>query len=431
MLKLTVVIAMTCFIIVPAKAEILDQIASVVDREAITCYQVELDKQELAKRLGGEGNLPGRQILLERALEGRIIQILQVHAARKLELKVDAEEVKHAIDDVEAQNNIPAGQIGKVLKAQGIDLKTYRRKLSERLLISKLINIEVRSKLRVSEEAMREYYRKYLKTAKPLRELRLSQVFFSLPPDPTPDAVKETRLRAEKVRQQAINGKDFGKLAALNSDAGDTSQGGDMGWFSTGSLPPSLASISSLPLHHVSQLIRSPSGFNMIYVSEERMSEPEARQDSYDEVHARHILIKLPKRADAKTEEKIRDRAQQVAEELQDATDEDFAKRAQEISQGPSAKKGGDLGWFKHGQMVKVFEDTAFKIQAGKTSGVVESPFGLHIIRVIARRRVDPNSFDAHRDGIQTLLLNAQMQDRMPRWIAGLKAKAVIERRGC
>jgi len=139
----------------------------------------------------------------------------------------------------------------------------------------------------------------------------------------------------------------------------------------------------------------------------------------------------LPKRADAKTEAKIRDRARQIAEELQEATDEEFAKRAQEVSQGPSAAKGGDLGWFKRGQMVKVFEDTAFKLKPGKTSGVVESPFGLHIIRVIARRRVDPNSLEAHRDEIQNLLLNAQMQDRMPRWIAGLKAKAVIERRGC
>jgi len=431
MFKSVVIVVMSCFIIMPARAEVLDRIAAIVDQEAITCYQVDRDEQKLEKQLEGGNNLPDRHVLLDRAMEGRIVQTLQIHAAKRLGLKVDAEEVKRAIDDVEAQNNIPAGQLVKVLKAQGIDPKDYQRQLRERLLIGKLINIEVRSKLRVSEEAMREYYRKYLQTPTPIREVRLSEIFFALPPDPTPDEVKKTRLRAEKVRQQALNGQDFSKLAALNSDAVDARQGGDMGWFSIGSLPPGLASVSNLPLHQVSQLIRSPAGFYLIYVGEERMREPEARQESYDEVHARHILIKLPKRADAKTEEKIRDRVRQIAEELQEATDEEFAKRAQEVSQGPSAAKGGDLGWFRRGQMVKAFEDTAFKLEPGKTSGVIESPFGLHIIRVIAKRRVDPNSFEAHRDEIQNLLLNAQMQDRMPRWIAGLKAKAVIERRGC
>jgi len=426
-----VLIVMGFLNIMPASAEVLDQIAAVVDREALTCYQVEQDKKDLIQQLGEGSNLPSRHILLERAMEGRIIQTLQVHEARTQKLEVGSEEVDLAINDVEAQNNIPAGQLGKILESQGIDPVDYRRKLRERLLISKLINIEVRSKLRVSEEAMKEYYRKYIQTPKPLRELHLSQIFFALPPDPTPEEVKKTRVRAEKIRQSAIEGKDFNKLAALNSDSPDARQGGNLGWFSTSALPPRLASVSTLQLKHVSRLLRSPTGFNLIYVSEERIRKPEAMKESYREVHARHILIKLPRNADEKTKEKIRDRVQQIALELQDSTDKEFAKRAEEVSQGPSAAKGGDLGWFKRGQMVKVFEDTAFKIAAGKTSGIVKSAFGFHIIRVIAKRKIDPNSFEAHRDEIQNLLLNAQMQDQMSRWIASLKAKAVIERRGC
>ncbi len=59
----------------------------------------------------------------------------------------------------------------------------------------------------------------------------------------------------------------------------------------------------------------------------------------------------------------------------------DFAALAQQHSDCPSGQRGGDLGAFGRGQMVKEFEDTAFGLAVGDTSGVIETPFGYHIIR--------------------------------------------------
>lgn len=66
---------------------------------------------------------------------------------------------------------------------------------------------------------------------------------------------------------------------------------------------------------------------------------------------------------------------------------EDFAKLADEFTEDPSGKgRGGDLGWFGRGMMVKPFEDAAFALKPGEMSGVVESPFGFHIIKLEERR---------------------------------------------
>jgi len=418
---------------VAAQAEVMDSIAAIVNNEAITCYQIRQDAGELAKRLKQTGmkRLPDSRQLLQRVLDSKITKALQLQEARRQDIKVAKEEVNKAIASVEAKNNIPAGQLLDILKVRGIKPERYRKTLRERLLISKLTNTEVRDRLQTSEEALHEYYRKYFEHPKPLREIRLAEIFLALPADPSPKQVDRAHRRIETLRRRILTGENFGRMATLHSDAPDAGQGGQMGWFLPGSLPPRFAPVFALAKGGLSRAIRSPAGFYLFTVINERWRQPKQRAAAYDEVHARHILLKL---SDAMTDEekaRIRTEAEQIAVEMKDKSDEEFATRAREVSQGPSASKGGDLGWFKRGMMVPAFDKAAFSLKAGETSGAIRSPFGLHIIRVVERRHVDPDSFEAHRDQIQRILLNIEMQDQLPRWLAGLRAKSIIERRSC
>lgn len=98
---------------------------------------------------------------------------------------------------------------------------------------------------------------------------------------------------------------------------------------------------------------------------------------SYEEVHARHIL--LASEEDAKA----------VITDLEGGAD--FAELAKEKSTGPSGPQGGDLGYFKQGQMVPEFGDAAFTMEVGSTSAEpVKTQFGFHVIKVEDKRKVEP-----------------------------------------
>jgi len=86
-----------------------------------------------------------------------------------------------------------------------------------------------------------------------------------------------------------------------------------------------------------------------------------------DKVHCAHILVKTEQEAKA------------VQERLKKG--EKFANVAREVSLCPSGKRGGDLGTFGRGKMVKEFEKAAFDLQKGETSPIVKTKFGCHIIK--------------------------------------------------
>ncbi len=97
-------------------------------------------------------------------------------------------------------------------------------------------------------------------------------------------------------------------------------------------------------------------------------------------VHARHILFRIPEKAKTPDIEEIQKRAQRVLNLAREGAD--FAKLARKYSEGPTASKGGDLGYFTRGDMVKPFADSAFSLEKGEISDLVRTRFGLHIIKV-------------------------------------------------
>ena len=134
------------------------------------------------------------------------------------------------------------------------------------------------------------------------------------------------------------------------------------------------------------------------------------RKDVYDvpeRVHARHVLIQLPRDATPEAVAAAEARARQALERLR--AGEDFAKVAGELSDDQGSRAaGGDLGFFARGQMVKPFDEAAFALQPGQLSDLVRTDFGFHVIRVDERKPAEQRSYEQAREELATEILGRE-----------------------
>jgi hypothetical protein len=120
-------------------------------------------------------------------------------------------------------------------------------------------------------------------------------------------------------------------------------------------------------------------------ITDDELRDLYAEQEIGLEVRARHILLTMPTDATPAVRDSIRNLAQELRQRA--AAGEDFAELARRYSQDGSAQQGGDLSFFGRGQMMAPFEQAAFALQPGEISDVVETPLGLHVIKVEDRRQ--------------------------------------------
>lgn len=138
-----------------------------------------------------------------------------------------------------------------------------------------------------------------------------------------------------------------------------------------------------------------------------------SRYIAVEERRARHILIKADKGAAPDVKQKAKARAESLLAEARQAPAA-FAELAKKNSDDPgSAAQGGDLDFFGRGAMVKPFEQVAFSLKTGEISGLVESDFGFHIIKLEAVRGGEKKPFDAVRATIED---EVRQQLAIKRW---------------
>ncbi len=140
------------------------------------------------------------------------------------------------------------------------------------------------------------------------------------------------------------------------------------------------------------------------------------------EVHARHILLRVPA-GDEKASKEVEDKIKAVVARLKKG--EDFAKVAAEVTEDPSGKaNGGDLGFFSKDQMVPEFSEAAFKLEKGQISDPVKTQFGWHVIKVEDKRVKQAPKFEEVKPQIENFVARKAQAELVTK----LRADAKIER---
>jgi len=251
-------------------AETISRIAAVVNDDIITTHQLELKVAErLAAETGGQTLSATEMDSLRRALLSELIEeTLISQRIDELGLKVADDELEAAIQDVQKQNKLTRDQLIEALQLEGMTLEAYRENLRKQILRFKLLGREVQSKIEVTNQEIRDYFRIHIDDFREPAYIRLSRLSFPLPVKASADQREAVRAKAEEALNRLRQGEDFYSVM-LASTADQSAEGGDLGTFKEGELTATFErAVQGLNEGEVSELIESADGYHILMVEE-------------------------------------------------------------------------------------------------------------------------------------------------------------------
>ena len=333
-----------------AQAKMLDRVLVVVNDDIITYGEFERALSSMRTQLASTGEqMPPESVIKEKVLEQLVFEkLLQLHAV-DTGLKVTDAMMDQAMENLAKQNNMTVPQVMAQLKQDGINEDEFKQSVKNQLLVQRVIERDVKQSISVQDSEVDGLLRN-IATDQPDRIYNLSNIQLPVREDASSAELEQVRLRAEELRQSIIQGKiSFPVAARKYSQAGNASDGGELGWKKADQLPTLFAdALKNMQEGGISQPLVSPAGIHLLKLNELKGS----KQLLVDQTRARHILLQAVNKVDI---EHAVSQLQTVRQEIIDGAD--FAVIAADISQDPgSAVIGGELGCMKKGDTVPAFE---------------------------------------------------------------------------
>jgi peptidyl-prolyl cis-trans isomerase C len=143
-------------------------------------------------------------------------------------------------------------------------------------------------------------------------------------------------------------------------------------------------------------------------------------------IRARHILIKTEASATDEEKKKAKAKAEEVLAKIKKG--EDFSKLASEVSNDPGTKdKGGDLDFFPKGTMVPAFEEVAFSLKPGEVSGIVETEYGYHLIKMEEKKDAHLEPYENIKDKVKDQALQEMRKAAVTEFVDNAMKNARVE----
>ncbi|MDT8385230.1 MAG: peptidylprolyl isomerase [Gammaproteobacteria bacterium] len=404
-------------------ADPLDRIVAVVNDQVITALELDKEMQLIKQQLRQQNTqLPPDAVLQRQLLERLILRNIQLQIANRGSIRVDEETLNRTVENIAAQNRMSLGQFRDTLAREGLDYEDFRENMREEITINRLQQSQVTNRIVITQQEIDTFISNQALRSGVDKEFHLGHILISVPEAASAENIAAARAKAEKVVAELRAGADFYQTAVSVSDGQQALEGGDLGWRRAAALPTLFADWVLLQQDNsISDALRSPSGFHIIKLLDQRS--PEARH-VVTQSHARHILIRPELGED---NDQALARLHEIRRRLLDG--EDFASLARAESKDPgSAVQGGDLGWVNPGEMVPEFEQAMQALAVNEISQPVRTQFGWHVLQVLERRDHD-NTAKVQREKAQEVLRARKTDPAMQAWIRRIRDEAFVENR--
>lgn len=265
------------FLIVPfSNAEVVDRVIAIVNNDVITLSEVNEEGKTLLQRVAENtrpSELPkaleqARQKIIETLIEKKIM----MQEAEKANISVSADEVEMAYERILQQNRLTSEVFIEKLAQMGMTESQYRENLKDQILSSKLVNMEVRSKIIIPEDKIIDYYDTHYTERVGEGGFYLLQIGVIWDQNaPAGSGIartrEEARKKADHVHGLAVQGEDFRELARKYSSLPSAADGGDIGVLKDDDMSAEmLATISGTKAGDITPIIETSAGFQFFKV---------------------------------------------------------------------------------------------------------------------------------------------------------------------
>ena len=404
----------------------VDRIVAVVNDEAITAFELRTRLATVERQLRGQNvQLPPQDVLEKQLLERMITDRVQLQFAKETGLRISDIELDASIRRIAEGNRLSLQDFRVALEKDGIPWTKFREEIREEIVLSRLRDREVESRIVISDGEIDNYL------ANPDQggdtgniEVQTAHIVVRVPEQASPDQLMRIGARAQAALDQIRRGDSFAKVAASYSDAPDGLTGGAMGTRPLDRLPALYAdAVKKLKPGETSDILRSPAGFHIVTLIARQGGGGAKPVAALKQTRARHILIKVNELV---SETEARRKLVALKERLDNGAD--FAELARLHSNDLSAAKGGDLGWLYQGDTVPDFEKAMDRLTINQTSEPVQSPFGFHLIQVLERRTEDATA-ERQRLTARQVLRERKSDEAYQDWVRQMRDRAYVEYR--
>lgn len=398
----------------------LDRVAAVVNDEVITGSEVRTRIAQAEQQLRGQGTpLPVAAQLRQQVLERMVIERVQMQRAKLIGISVDDATLDRAIGRIAEQNRMTAAELPAAVQKEGLDWNQFREGIRNEIVMVRLREREVEPRVTVSDAEVEAALAAEAQDMSG-REFLISHIYLRVPENATPEQWSALAARADELMKQIRAGEDFAKLAATYSASQDAMQGGSLDWRSVERIPTIFADrLGGMNKGQVSPVLRSAGGLHVFKLVDLR--DKAQQKVEIEQIHTRHILIR---KNDVMTEAQATRRLEDIATRVRNGAD--FGELAKVHSADITAAKGGDLGWVSPGDTVPEFEKAMNALKPGEVSGVVESPFGWHLIQVLERRKTDVTA-DQRKMAARQAIRERKADESYEDWLRQLRDTAYVE----